>query len=315
MSAKPCKRLCESHAICNSVTGRCVSKKGKIGAQILKRKSVDKSSRRIKKSGKIGAQMLKRKSADKSSRRMKKDKSQKIKRLVSPFKMLGPDVVRFGIKPFVEAKTCEQLATKFGCKGPMSVFTDEKGNRMDCAWQCMSNCNPSELMGIMNPPKTITFENDNGHKIMVNVERWDMTFSSENEIGEIFNPIDITQVRNNSTHVIFSGIYSDKTVPKIDAAKRLCKWFKKWAARQRKITVYANMGIEGTDHHSLWGFHIAAFDHPWIRPAKDWAIEWYSGRNGLLVALNIDFSRTEINNNFVPGKLEEKTEEEDSLPR
>ena len=49
MSARPCKRPCKPYQICNPMSGRCVSRTGKIGKKIRSR-SIDKSSRKRYKS-------------------------------------------------------------------------------------------------------------------------------------------------------------------------------------------------------------------------------------------------------------------------
>lgn len=186
--------------------------------------------------------------------------------------MLGADVVRYGIKPFVNP-TCSDLTKKFGCKGPLSVFTDGQGNRMDCSWRCLSECKPSELMGLVTPPKTITFRHKDEHKTYkTNVTGYHTIFSA----GE--TKVQITGTKD-SDYVWFGdpGRYS-REVSTESATKTLCQWFKKWTEEEKMIKIFAEMTLQPIDYPPR-GSHIVAFDHPWIRPTKEWNIEYDQTRS------------------------------------
>lgn len=187
----------------------------------------------------------------------------------SPFGILGSDVIRYGIQPFVEP-TCSELTKQFGCKGLLSVFTDEKGNRKDCAWKCISQCKPSELISIVNPPDTITFEH-NGRQQTVNVYDWKVTFtgSYDDEEEEFF-----MREATSSSVVLEDPTGKGGSVQKDKATKKLCKWFKRWAEQGASIKVVAELIISPDNSRLSHNSHIAKFSSPWIRPLRDWKVKW-----------------------------------------
>jgi hypothetical protein len=256
MPSTPCKKPCEKGKICNPVSGRCVLRKGKIGKQLLKSRSKSKSRR------------------SKSSKRFKRSKSLKRKKLISPFLALGPDVIRHGIKPFVEAGDCGDLTQKFGCKGPLSVFVDKEGNRKDCAWTCMSDCRPSELMSLINHPKTITFERSDGRtdKSVVNITGYITIFnvSIDNHRDE---GVTIWNSKEPGHVVISEPMEMQKIVSNIDATRILCRWFQKWTEEGRRIEISSEIEIRRFDDPPR-GSRIVQFEHPWIRPIREWEIKW-----------------------------------------
>jgi hypothetical protein len=268
MPSSPCKKPCGSGKICNPTSGRCVLRKGKIGKQLLKSRSKSKSRR------------------SKSSKRLKRSKSSKRKKLISPFLALGSDVIRYGIKPFVTAGgNCEDLTQKFGCKGPSSVFVNKKGKRIDCAWTCMSDCKPSELMSLVNYPKTITFERSDGRvdKSVVKITGYETVFSVESD--DYDDQLRIWNSNEPGRAVIVEPSERAKVVSYIDATKILCHWFQEWTNKGRRIEIVSEIDLSPS-HYPPHGSRIVRFEHPWIRPAKEWSFDW-DGENQPHIMLEV----------------------------
>ena len=220
-------------------------------------------------------------SKDKSSRSRKIDKSLKIRRDKSSrnitkisknlFEILGPDVLQYGIKPFVES-TCHELTQKFGCKGPMSVYIDDKGNRKDCAWKCISQCVPSDLMaGIFKLPKTIIFNSMKTYPLRI--QRWQAKFSAKITDRNSEHILIIFSDVSDLVTMEFSGNVESKILlPSMNAAGILCEKFKKWTREKHKITISAEAYYEIPDS-AFPTSHNFSFNNPWIRPPREWNVD------------------------------------------
>jgi hypothetical protein len=255
-SRKPCKKLCGSTKICNPNSGRCVDRNGAVGRSVLnapKKKRKDKSSRFAK---------IK---TDKSRKGIKKSRKS------SPFHALGPDVLRYKIKPYLGASSCETLTKKFGCKGTMSVFTDGEGNRMDCALYCLSKCSPGNLMPLFNTPTHAFFEQNN-QQISVPIANWEFSFEKyrygyPRVIAET-SVVIIRKGKSPGKIFISYDTVHNQSVSNLTAAKTLCEFMKN-ILKSDSVSFTAVVSL-GPFSNLRGNEKFVRFDHSWLRPTSEW---------------------------------------------
>jgi hypothetical protein len=202
------------------------------------------------------------------SRKSSKEFTKSQKKKSSPFHALGPDVLRYGIKPYLGASTCKALTERFGCKGTMSVFTDNEGNRRDCALYCLSKCSPKNLMPLFNIPSHAFFDR-NGQRISIPITNWEIFFEVHSyEYARSIRRRTIIFRKGKSPEEIL--VDYDKgyvqTVSKSEAAKLLCEFLKYILKRDiASFGAAVNVGTGPQRNEKFLGF-----DHSWIRPVKEW---------------------------------------------
>jgi hypothetical protein len=189
-------------------------------------------------------------------------------------------------------------------KGPLSVFTDGKGNRRDCAWKCISECKSSELNSVVNPPETVIFEHK-GNFHTVEVHSWEVIFTGEYD-GDEEEFLIRDSPESNSVILIYPS--GNGSFNRTRETKKLCKWLKKLTEQGASINISAQLTISEKSrlpHKS----HLVKFSSPWIRPLKDWKVKW--NKRGLspflaFISLSIDLEST--------SKPDEVEEQEHPIP-
>lgn len=255
--SSPTRRKCLPGQIRNPASGRCVSRRGKIGQRLIGEKD---SRRRSDKD-----RSPKRRKSHKESRRVYFRKTTK-----SLFDMLGPDVLRYKIKPFLGATNCEYETAKFGCKGVSSVYTAD-GTRVDCAGYCLKNCKPEELVHMFQPPTVARFSKaDARNKSVKTVPwlHWEINFWKGFPIVTERTPLlSFKQQKDQQIKFISKG--ENRFVTANEASKILCKYIQDMNKRHLSFD-YMTAYMAGTERFSE---HFIGFDRSWLRPAKDWEIQ------------------------------------------
>jgi hypothetical protein len=285
-SRKPCKKLCGLTKICNPNSGRCVDRNGAVGRSVLsapkkrpKNKSLKSAKIKTSKSRKKSKESKKRISASSHGR-----KNEVPPRKSSPFHALGPDVLRYAIKPHLGNTTCQELTKKFGCKGTMSVFTDDEGHRMDCAVYCLSKCSPENLLPLFNGPSHAIFEK-NGEPISAIIFGWEIVFSTYRYGSRVMRPHRIV-FRNNFSNIrVDDGITQPEIVSKPQAAKMLCEFLK----NVLKNDVLLFTAVSFPQLPKLQGKEkFIKFDHSWLRPSSEWNFSRIGPFPSLITKMNVE---------------------------
>ena len=187
--------------------------------------------------------------------------------------MLGPDVLRYGIKPFI-GTSCEYQTAKFGCKGVSSVYTAD-GARVDCAGYCLKNCKPEELVHMFQPPASARFSKTNadGNKYVKTISRrhWQIYFWKGLPTEAARSPLlTFEQRKGRKLEVIHKG--SHRFVTADEASKILCEYIQDMNKR-RLLFDYMTVHMDGMEDFTSDSVFIG-FNKPWLRPAKDWELQY-----------------------------------------
>lgn len=247
------RKKCLSGQIRNPASGRCVSRRGKIGQRLIG----EKDSRR-------------RSDKDRSPKRRKSEKESRDKysRKTSPERF--GDVFRYGMKPFLGPINCEYQAANFGCKGVSSIYTDD-GKSIDCAGYCLKNCKPEELLHMFQPPTVARFSEANskgtGH-VRIPWLYWDINFWKGFPIAT--RPPLLTFSQQAGQKIKFINKGKTRFVTENEASKILCGYIRDMNKRLISFD-YMTGYMAGMKRFPETAF--IGFDRPWLRPAKDWEVQ------------------------------------------
>ncbi len=275
--SKKCKSDCElTDKICNPVSGRCVTKSGKIGKALVKRKS---SPHRRKSSKLEVSPLISPKTIINPPIISPHLKSPSPVSQLSNFftRRAGPDVTNL-IEEF--ADPCKMaMLSGHKCKPFITNFTNTKtGKTLPCTLYCMKHCEPEQFLPLLTwdlIPDKVEILLYNGKTIVKNIIKVGTTIiiqrkQSHDNFRSIF-----TNVSDNVWNNVISKSYSRSNPVQLSSfqvAEKLCNDIKyNDGIDLMSFYIYLNF----LPNPLLFNSQIAKFkfNKPYFQPEQIWKFE------------------------------------------